>query len=715
MKLKVLTTSRQIRQYLQNQPQGMVDKVLSIGEFFSKAVVVEGKRKIDGDLKKIYLYRALEQIDVSKLGLSRDFLRFFKNSDLVFDFWSELAKEKVTIEQLYAADTYTEYEEHLRVLSDLLENYQKLLAGDGFYDEIAWEEWEINEAFFEQIEMVELELEGYLSQLEREVLDRVPVDVVISFEVSRYNRPLIGKMFGDLADGLYRYDYHQRAVRAYEPLPGLGEVETASFEERIWQVQYALASIQEFYDAGMDPDRMAIVLPDESMSEYLRLFNNGNLNFAMGEPFERSRIYTILQALYDYMAQGDLVAFEKIKDLWPLYQKSDLLEFIRAHASPRELTLLDEELHKIEKLFHYIDEADGVKRLHFVLERLRKLSFDDIQGGRVTVMGVLESRGVEFDGVVVLDFNEEIVPNVQKGDMFLNSAVRQRAGLPTRKERESLQKHYYHRLLQNAKKVRIAYVHNEEQSPSRFLYELGLVEGSSLKERYKEVLFRFGPDPQGLCIDGIAFDPPKKLYPTTLQILKECPKRYYLEYILQLKNDIEEEEFNFGLAFHEAMESLLVTRPTFASSGQYFDAVMEQLLAGRSKEERYIIQSQWEDRVAWFCEQDFPRLARAYRVERFLYPKELGGYRLLAKFDRMDDEAVIDYKSGSPKEADDLQALFYQYIFDKKPLFYYLKDQKIVDKSVPDPKTKLQEILDGLCFETKEAEDERVCRWGRVS
>ena len=33
-----------------------------------------------------------------------------------------------------------------------------------------------------------------------------------------------------------------------------------------------------------------------------------------------------------------------------------------------------------------------------------------VGGGAVTAMGILESRGLSFDGVIVVDFNEDLIP-----------------------------------------------------------------------------------------------------------------------------------------------------------------------------------------------------------------------------------------------------------------------------------------------------------------
>ena len=712
MRLIVLSTGRRIREVSQHLPQGMSDTYMSIGEFFTKAVVVPGKRRIDHDLRKSYLYRAMETTDFTVLGLSRDFLRFFKNADTLFKLWGELAKEAVAIENVSLADTYAEYGEHLQILQALRQRYRTLLEADGFYDEPADEAWEINTPFLEAFEAIELEVSGYLSRFERAVLSRMPQNVILRFAVTPFNQPLIAKMFEKApAPGCYTYDFKAQSVLRHTPLPPVAHVETARFEQRIWQVHYALASLMDFEQKGLSPERMAIILPDESMAEYLRLFDEtGNLNFAMGEPFTQSPLYLTLKALYAYLSDNDPSAYRKIADKLADFQTRDLLTFIKEEATERELALIDEQLHKIERLRPYLpNERDRL--LHFVLQRLAPLRFDDTDGGRVTVMGVLESREATFDGVVILDFNEGTVPNVDEADFFLSSAVRQKAGLPTRKEKEALQKHYYAQILRRAKEVRIAYVQNEEQGPSRFLYELGLNEGEAVQARYEKLLFSFAPDPDPYDYENRPIPRPDTLYPNTLATLLECSLRYYFRYVLKLKNEIEEDNYNFGTHFHEAIESVLAPRPRFEDPDTYYRAVMEALLKENDPARRYLILSRWADKIAWFCKKDFPRLQNPYKVERFEQSRQLAGFTLLARYDRMDDEAVIDYKTGQPKTADEIQALFYQVIFQKTPLFYYLKTGKIEDKSVTAPDKRLAEILQGLDFTARRTDNPQACRF----
>ena len=57
------------------------------------------------------------------------------------------------------------------------------------------------------------------------------------------------------------------------------------------------------------------------------------------------------------------------------------------------------------------------------------MTLDDVRGGKITVRGVLESRGIAYRAVVIVDVNEGIVPVSSSKDRFLNTAVRAFAGL----------------------------------------------------------------------------------------------------------------------------------------------------------------------------------------------------------------------------------------------------------------------------------------------
>ncbi|WP_457563206.1 PD-(D/E)XK nuclease family protein [Caminibacter pacificus] len=710
MILKVLTTKRQIREYIKSFDNQFIPKVVSIGEFLQKAIVVDGKKFIDEDLKRIYLYEAVKNLDIEKLGLNKNFLDFFKNSDLIFGFLNEVYLERVNLDEIDLADTYQEYSEHIALLKEIYVNYKKLLDSEGFVDKITIEDFRINEGFFENIEKIELEVLGYLSKFEREILNKIPINIEVSFEVTKFNKNLINKMFGDFKEGRYIIDYHTKNVLFYEEVDRKMDVEVTHFSKRADQANFVFASIEEFVNDGIKPEKIAVILPDENFSEYLKLFDNANegktnLNFAMGDSFVNSEIYKKLKAIYDYISENDEIAYLKCKDYLEEFQTSDIFEFIENNTSEKEKKILDEELYKLKKLNAYLQNHTKQEVLKFILERLSALSFDDVKGGKVTVMGVLESRGADFDAVVIVDFNEEFVPNVNEKDFFLNTSIRRKVNLPTREDKEALQKNYYYTLF-TSKKVKLSYVKNEEKSISRFAYELGIDDGKNGDSYYAEVLYKFS-QPEKVEYQE-KFELPKVLYPTTLDILLSCPKRYYLSNVLGISNEIEEEEF-FGSRFHSIMEN--IDKLKFSTYLEYYDYIISNLLKDVNKRDYFYIKSVWDDRILEFAKKDFEFLSGNITTE-VTKQRPKNDFILKARYDRIIDNMAFDYKTSTKSQnyEESTQAEFYKYILPNHKIYFWdIYNVKLVEVN-PELKNldeKLSQIKN-ISFKT---EDEKNCRY----
>ncbi|WP_457563781.1 PD-(D/E)XK nuclease family protein [Caminibacter pacificus] len=710
MILKVLTTKRQIREYIKSFDNQFIPKVVSIGEFLQKAIVVDGKKFIDEDLKRIYLYKAVKDLDIEKLGLNKNFLDFFKNSDLIFGFLNEVYLERVNLDEIDLADTYQEYSEHIALLKEIYVNYKKLLDSEGFVDKITIEDFRINEGFFENIEKIELEVLGYLSKFEREILNKIPINIEVSFEVTKFNKNLINKMFGDFKEGGYIIDYHTKNVLFYEEVDRKMDVEVTHFSKKADQANFVFASIEEFVNDGIKPEKIAVILPDENFSEYLKLFDNANegktnLNFAMGDSFVNSEIYKKLKAIYDYISENDEIAYLKCKDYLEEFQTSDIFEFIENNTSEKEKKILDEELYKLKKLNAYLQNHTKQEVLKFILERLSALSFDDVKGGKVTVMGVLESRGADFDAVVIVDFNEEFVPNVNEKDFFLNTSIRRKVNLPTREDKEALQKNYYYTLF-TSKKVKLSFVKNEEKSISRFAYELGIDDGKNGDSYYAEVLYKFS-QPEKVEYQE-KFELPKVLYPTTLDILLSCPKRYYLSNILGISNEIEEEEF-FGSRFHSIMEN--IDKLKFSTYLEYYDYIISNLLKDVNKRDYFYIKSVWDDRILEFAKKDFEFLSGNITTE-VTKQRPKNDFILKARYDRIIDNMAFDYKTSTKSQnyEESTQAEFYKYILPNHKIYFWdIYNVKLVEVN-PELKNldeKLSQIKN-ISFKT---EDEKNCRY----
>ena len=711
MNLKIFTTSRQIRKWLETKNDEVLDKHYSLGEFLNKIIVVDGFKIIDNDLRKKYLFEAIQNINVEKLGISREFINFFEDSDFIFSVFSELFLEKVDIDSVLNSDVYVEYEEHLTILKEILFNYENLLLKDNYIDKFLIKDYRINKGLLEGIEKIELVLDGYLTKFDVEVLKKIEIPIQISFEVDKFNKSLIEKSFGiEVKENQhYLYDFKNFIEEISEVKNPIIEVE--SFSERINQISFVFAKIKEFIESGIAPENIAVIFPSETFSEFFALFDEQeNLNFAMGESFTKSNIYIKLKSIHEYLS-GDLDSFKKCQDIFKDFQDMDLIELIKKHITNKELKVIDDELFKISRFLELF--KDKKEFLYFILERLKDKKFDDTYSGKVTCMGVLESRGISFDGVILIDFNDGIVPNVSDNDLFLNTFIRKQAKLPTRFDKENLQKHYYYSLINNAKKVAIGYVENEENSPSKFLYELKLELGKLSDEKYQ--FFNFSKEKE-IAKYNDEFNINFPLYPTTLKTLLECPKQYYFSKILRI-NESNDDEF-FGNIFHDSMKDVVLEN-NFHNYEEYYEKLTQNIKSRISnKKLLFEVEVQWFDRLKKFCKEDFKYLSnysnKPEQTQNFIF----NGVKLGARIDRIDENhneiILIDYKTSTKAKENE------KYGYDFQTTFYYLWAKKHYQKEIKTyiwdiykgeliegiiKEEELKEVLNNLPKEVREAQD----------
>jgi len=724
MNLKIFTTQRQIRKWLEDKNNEFLDKYYTLGEFLQKIVVVEGVKFIDKDLRKKYLFEAVKNVNLERLGISRNFLDFFSDSDFIFSFFNELFLERVDIERVKLSDVYLDYEYHLEILEEILKNYKNLLEKDGYIDKFLIEDFRINEGLLEGIDKIELRLDGYLSRFDMEVLEKINVPIFIEFDTDRFNIPLLEKSLKTAnlkQNRRYVYDFKNKKLTEISENKNSPDIEIGYVSERINQINYVFAKIMEFYSDGIAPEKIAVILPDEEFSEFLKLFDSKkNLNFAMGESFTNSDIYIKLKSIFEYLS-GDEEALKKCKDIIEEFEKLDLIEFIREKATPKELKVIDEELYRLKTFEEFFDNKKDF--LYFVLERLKDKSFDDVYSGLVTCMGVLESRGMEFEGVIILDFNEDVVPSVSESDLFLNTFIRKHSNLPTKEERENLQKHYYYQIIKNAKKVAISYVKNEEKSPSRFLYELnpGFDEEKAVKidEKYKFAVLEYSKEKETARYDD-EFEIKFPLYPTQLKTLIECPKKYYFANVLEIVNEEESEEEFFGNIFHDAVEEVVKNKNKINNEKEYYNALIDEITKRiTDKKLLFDVLVKWDDKIKEFAKKDFEEMKYSKTLPEKYIKFNYKGLDLAARVDRIDlknDEIVlIDYKTSKSAESSEnypyeLQTTFY-FLWAKenfrgkniKTIIWDIFNSKKIEGVI---KTKtLDDVLSNLPKKVREAED----------
>ena len=706
----------------------LLPNYITINEFISNLCIVENYKIIDEDSRVLLLLEASDFKEFSALQIERNFFTFTKNSAYIFKFFEELSAELYDIDRLDTADIYAEYEEHITILQELYRRYEKICNERRVLDKIFLPKlYAFNAEYIKRSKRVVVHIEGHFTNFEFELLEKSAQcsEVEILFTTTEFNQKMQSK-FSDMGIELesgysFKILLNTKEILSKEKIVKNRQINCESFSEPLLQVAFIKKELYRFMSRGYSAQNIAVVLPDEKMAETLKSFDEKkNFNFAMGESFKSSKLYIKLNATLKMIEQAskeNSARVERVGDelysilLGVYYKSSDEVDFIvfletlkEQFGSKKELKIYEEEIYKLRNIISLMSSMKIKSLLSIFLQRLATRSLDDTHGGKVTVMGVLETRGVEFDGVIIVDFSDKNVPKRSDKDMFLNTKIREMANLPTMSDRENLQKHYYERLIDNSKEVAISFVKSSESSGSRFLKQLGIFEQEGYDERlYSNLLFE-RVQKRALKSEPIVLEysfKDVKLSATRLKSFLSCKRNYYYRYIKHIDgHDIPKDmpkEYEVGNTIHTALANLYSKKSSYSDAEELQRDLNRELdaLKGSSELDKYLIAIE-KRRLEKFCRDEIVRFSDGYSVayteERMSV--EFAGVSLIGQLDRVDMRGssveVLDYKTGSYKlynknnfqDAKDFQLEFYyllaSHLGDVRCAFYDLKESKVV-------------------------------------
>ena len=196
----------------------------------------------------------------------------------------------------------------------------------------------------------------------------------------------------------------------------------------------------------------------------------------------------------------------------------------------------------------------------------------------IQIMGVLETRNLDFDHVLLLSCNEGNMPKGIRDSSFIPYSIRKAYGLTTVDNKVAIYSYYFYRLLQRAKDITIAYNTSTENGNkgemSRFMLQL-MVESRHEINRLslhvgqssvEKIAVRFEKDDNVMKILS-AYG---SLSPTALNRYLRCPMQFYFNNIAGIREpdeDIEEQLTSraFGNIFHNVLEEIY---KDFAGNGK---------------------------------------------------------------------------------------------------------------------------------------------------
>lgn len=575
--LFVFPTTRGIREFYKNSSESLLPRAISISEFFTKCVIVPNRAKIDEIDKRILLHKAIENIELKKLGFAKSFLEFLEHSEFIFLFLDELDSEFVTLDEIKIEDIYAEFDEHIEILKKVRDAYIKLLDEYGFYDIAARFNYQINGSYLKNFKLIHFKASGYLTNMELEILNLVSkiVPMQIEIELNQYNKKMLQKLkkigFNKLEFGTYLLKLPELDYIKKEEPKKIPTIEAHFFENRISQASFVFKKIYEFIESKIEPENIVVITPNEDFKEFLEVLDtNKNLNFAKGKKLKSTLfLEELLEEISSKREKNKqeetlyiplykiLEANEKGLEPFDSFLKH-FLELNKNWFSNKEKEILDELIFIFKQKKLLLNNLNLRDILYMFLQELKNTYIDDTNGGKITVLGVLECRDISFGGVIFVDFNDGVVPKPSEKELFLNSKIKEKVGLPTSKDREALQKYHYLSIINRAKKVAIACVKNDETEPSPFLYELNanIIDG----ETWSLNSAIFGANQRKYGWDEeikLEIDLSKEIFSSSkFTTFLDCKRKFYFRYIKNLKEIEENKKATFSTILHDALKEL---------------------------------------------------------------------------------------------------------------------------------------------------------------
>ncbi|OOQ18056.1 exonuclease [Helicobacter pylori] len=561
--LFVFSSTRRLKHFYLEQGEGFLPNAMSMGSFFEQAFYIPNQKKIPNSARQILMIDTIKAIAKEKKSIleglllfENSFLGYLESTSFLFDLFDELSSACIKLNELSFKDIYLDYEKHLEVLEMIYDRYIKKLEELGFYDKIMQEKPTILKEFFEHFCSIEWHLDGFMSVFERQCLLEVAKLVPITLHLScdKYNQKFLEFLNLKLeTDCDYSIDFKTQKILSQTPKRQKIEPKLYANSSYLKQGALVLQTIEEYLQKDNDPNKMAIITPNADFLPFLKLLDqNNNLNFAMGLGAKNSPYYTeLVKILEDLEASGDLSAS-------PLLDLENLTLALLEQQSSKEKAPLKEVHSQIMHQYHLL--KDTLKNyslkdlLHLYLQEFEaNFRLDDSSGGKIRVMDTLETRGMQFDKVVIADFNETCVPSLKDCDLFLNSALRKSLNLPTLLDKKNLQKHYYYQLFKNSKEITLSYIESETSKASNMLLELNLH-----TEPIKDAYTLFAPSPlKDYQEEEIKAAIPKdfSFSASSLNAFLTCKCRFYYHYMKRFKESPKDESNSaVGSLLHELLK-----------------------------------------------------------------------------------------------------------------------------------------------------------------
>ncbi len=347
---------------------------------------------------------------------------------------------------------------------------------------------------------------------------------------------------------------------------------------------------------------------------------------------------------------------------------------------------------------------DRLDLLRIMQERLGRemIAFSGSPLKGLQVLGLLETRSLSFDTVIVVDANEKVLPNLNIYEPLIPREVMIKMNLDRLELEEEIQRYQFMRLIASAKNVHLIYQDRPDKERSRFIEEL--IWQQEQKAGKLDVVpiarpaFRVALNESRCSVpktaDIMQFLKAFTFSATSINTYQRNPYEFYLNYVLGLreKEDLldEPEGRHIGTFVHGLLEDAFAPwvgkKPVIGADfrrnfNRLFEARFHRQFGRGLKSDAFLMKVVLENRLGRFLDAEAIRLEEEVREILFIerrfedvIPLSCGPVRFSYRVDRVDrlqdgTVMVLDYKTGggAPSEPSFQMPLYLYYLHKQYP------------------------------------------------
>lgn len=318
-------------------------------------------------------------------------------------------------------------------------------------------------------------------------------------------------------------------------------------------------------------------------------------------PLRRLQAQKGLLALYFSRVDSGVSAISTLQEIFKHVFEQQLTSKTLRQTEADLFIATIKELNRLhDALADYLPRLTTPKELSFVLSLIQKavqgisvpLTGEPLRG--IQVMGLLESRSLDFEQIYILGVNEGLLPQTSVSPSFIPDSIRRAYGLPVLENQDAISAYMFYRLLQRSKKVSMVYNAQADDAntgePTRFLKQLEYESGYSFRYlEHKQRISIEKKEPIIIAKDEKVMEVLNRylraevaLSASALTTYINCPLQFFYKYVAKIE---EPKEISENLEANYIGSMLHYLLETFYDELRAADAIItkEKIVEQRKK------------------------------------------------------------------------------------------------------------------------------------